>query len=152
MGAEGLEGNELGQGDSEGKLAKEAEMKERKKETRSRKACPAKRAQKANVQACACVRAALQGECVCARVCARRMCVKSHPLQLPGSWAERGAHENEVPAWRVRRQFVGCPGCKSALILGLQPGAQSTNYQRMVSEEGELLKAGPGPARAERRE
>lgn len=29
---------------------------------------------------------------------------------------------------------------------------RSTDYQRMVSEEGELLKAGPGPARAERRE
>lgn len=48
-------------------MAKEEEMKERKEETRRRKekARPAKRVQKANVQARACVRTALEGGCVC---------------------------------------------------------------------------------------
>ena len=48
------------------KVAKEEEVKERKERSRSRKACPAKRAQKENVQARARVPAASEGKRVCA--------------------------------------------------------------------------------------
>lgn len=41
---------------------------------------------------------AAEGDSVCAHVCVRRMCVKSHPSQLLGRGGERG---QEVPAWRA---------------------------------------------------
>ena len=85
-----------------------------------------------------------------ARVCARRMCVKSHPFQLPGSRAERGTRGG-LPSWLARRRIVSCAGCKSALIWALQPLAQLLGGPKILSElseEGELLKARPEPARA----
>lgn len=51
---------------------------------------------------------------VCARVCARRVCVKSHPFQLPGSWAERGEREQEY--WSGARG-AGSLGIWAAKVL-----------------------------------
>ena len=72
------------------------------------------------------------------------------------SWAERGEREQEVSAWRARRQLDGCPGLQKCFHLGTAAAGAApprpTNYERVVSELGELLKARPEPARAERRE
>lgn len=93
---------------------------------------------------------------VCARVCARRVCVKSHPFQLPGSWAERGDREQEYRPGARGEPARWVSGMEKCFNLGTAASGAApprpTDYELVVSEEEELLKAGPDPARAERHE
>lgn len=61
-----------------------------------------------------------EGDCVCAHVCVRRMCVKSHPSQLPGRGGERG---REVPAWRAEAARRVSPLQKRANLGAAARGA-----------------------------
>lgn len=87
---------------------------------------------------------------MCARVCARRVCVKSHPFQLLGTGREASA------SGRCRPDVPGDSSLGVELPQGLRLGgtaargaapSQPTNCERVVSDREQvgwvLLKARP---------